>query len=64
MYKDGHTFALHVLEPMDPQDEAELTALLSGPPEKDAADSIREKTETTEEADKQSEPSMLNLAKL
>ena len=49
---------------MDPQDEAELTALLSGPPEKDAADSIPEKTETTEEADKQSEPSMLNLAKL
>ena len=46
--KDGHTFVLHVLEPMDPQDDAELTALIAGPPnpEKPAAESATEKAET------------------
>jgi len=63
MYKDGHTFSLHVLEPMDPQEEAELSALLRGPPEKPDAESTTEQTDT-DAADKQSEPSMTGQQKI
>ena len=59
LLKDGHVFVLHILEPMDPQDDAELSELLSGPLEKPTAESTPDKTGSDESA-KTTEPGNLD----
>ena len=53
-HKDGHTFVLHVLDPMNPKEDAELSELLR-PPEsylKKSVDSTeKSETEATEKTE-------------